>query len=184
VLLEARQWIVRNPGAGQENATDAAAQHQTGSDKVSFVLDAIVLHWRDYWLLMVLLFAIVLMLASPLGSKIIAMLQAFAKQSRDRNQLMQACRSNDPTEARHQLLKWGRARWPWAGIVGLHQIEAVLRSNELTLELRRLDAVLYSNRKPDWQGDRLWRLIQAERRRRSPTPGTTDSMPGLYAQRV
>ena len=183
VLLEARQWIVKAPNTDKKAAIEFATQHQAG-DEVSSVLDALYVHWRAYWLLIVLISAILLLWASPLRCRIITMLQTFAGQRRNRNLLRQACRLNDPAETRHQLLKWGRACWPENAIVGLHQIEAVLNSDELSLEIRRLDAVLYSNRKSNWQGDRLWSLIEAQRRRRKQTPRTLGPMPELYPQRV
>ena len=185
VVLEARQWTVSDSGTGKETAMDAASfQYQPGSDTVSPVLGAIYNHWRSYWPMIVLLSALLLLLASPLRLKIIAVVSAFTRQRRDRSLLKLACRSNNAAETRHQLLKWGRAYLPGVGIVGLHQIEAVLNNNDLSLELRRLDAVLYSNRISGWQGDRLWHLIEAERRRGRQAPGATNSMPDLYPQQV
>jgi hypothetical protein len=185
VVLEARQWTVSDSGTGKEAAMDAASlQHQPGSEALSPVLGAIYNHWGSYWPMIVLLSALLLLLASPLRLKIFAVARTFTRRRRDRSLLKQACRSNNAAETRHQLLKWGRAYLPGIGIVGLHQIEAVLNNNDLSLELRRLDAVLYSNRISGWQGDRLWRLIEAERRRGRQAPGATDSMPDLYPQQV
>ncbi len=93
--------------------------------------------------------------------------------------LKQACRENQASRARVLLIEWGRARWPGQPINGLYPISERCGSAQLTAELDRLDAALFSANGSGWQGSGLWTALSAGRRfaafkRREPR------VPGLY----
>jgi len=97
--------------------------------------------------------------------------------------LKTACLTNNPHNARRELLKWGRQRWPGANISGINQIETRTGSIEFSNELSRLDRALYAQHDSSWQGRRLWQLVVTK------TPCHPDgsdvdqnSLPNLYPQ--
>ncbi len=77
--------------------------------------------------------------------------------------LERACRNGDASAARRLLLEWVGLSTGEHGLRGLHQIEILIGDPALGDELRRLDAALYSPRRQNWRGERLWRLLRSRR---------------------
>lgn len=120
----------------------------------------------------------------PVRRRLLVYVQAQLHRRRNRVALKQACRTNNPRLARRALIEWGRARWPLDNINGLYQIEARIISSGLARELRQLDATLYSNQGPGWQGRQLWQLLADEERSLARVhQARVRSLPALYPQR-
>lgn len=132
-------------------------------------------------LLTLLLLALIGYCAWRSQSQILAIVEPALRRRRVNRQLRLACLSDNAPATRNALLDWGRLNWPEVSIFGLHQVGHRATTRELTLELERLDAALYSRRESNWQGQRLWRLIVAENRRRGVTVAPPEPrLPQLY----
>ena len=89
-------------------------------------------------------------------SKLVASMEKY----RYFNRLKKACLSQQPEQARNEILKWARAQWPDESINGLWQIHMKFASTDLNKELRQLDEALYSPRQCSWNGAKLYRLLR------------------------
>ncbi|MCP4389106.1 MAG: hypothetical protein GY802_12480 [Gammaproteobacteria bacterium] len=86
-----------------------------------------------------------------------------------------SCLSNDAAGTRTALLDWGRARWPGQKMSGLNQIGSQVTSSELSAQLKRLDAALYSRHDGDWSGRELWLQVKALKRADRTKPQLRDN---------
>lgn len=77
-------------------------------------------------------------------------------QSKAKRQLKAACIGNDPLAAKSALFDWAHNHWPAEPIINLHQVSDRLRSEDLAVELQRLDQLLYAKSNKSWDGERLW----------------------------
>jgi hypothetical protein len=96
-----------------------------------------------------------------------------------KRELRQSCISNNPTITRRILLRWARKHWPQEPISGLHHISAKIRNTEFDTEMSQLDAAIFSNRDPSWQGLTLWRLIVSLNRQQK-QQSDNNLLPPLY----
>jgi len=184
VTLEGKKLIVNNPVTDQ-TGNDALAQLR--SKRLSTPgLELASARNYQVWLVLPGLLILVCGLSfcvKPVRDRVYRKLESILTTRRTRKALQQACMSNDPASARHELLQWGRQRWPGDNINGLHQIEARTESIALVRELASLDAALYANRDSAWQGRQLWRLLSAEPRYQpAGSDLSSNSLPNLYPQ--
>ncbi len=186
-ILEGRKWTVSEPGAGKDLKHDAEIPLAWNrSQSKVFGISAIHNNWQ-WWAMtgMTLVIICLLVCVKPLRNYLREKMEVILFSRRNRKMLKQACASNDAARTRHELIKWGRARWPGDNITGLHQLETRAKSSELVEQLSMLDATLYSAHGADWQGRRLWQLIAAEHRHLSKRPSAHEnSLPDLYPQRA
>ena len=101
----------------------------------------------------------------------------------NRNSLKLACQSNDPINARNQLITWARQYWPEKSITGLFQIKRQALSTVFIDELARLDEVLFSSTQDNWSGQDLWEAFLLEQQ----TPAAENAVqsgiiPPLYSK--
>ena len=177
-LLGSRKFTVINPVGTQPGIADLSRLHSNVSRETTSM--------RGLWLWLVLVSLLLTACASlffitSLRHQLSRKIESVLSARRNRQALKKACMTNDPLNARRELLRWGRRRWPDANINGIYQIEARAESTELLSELARLDRALYAQRGPAWQGRRLWRLIAAERRYHPARPDAPEnSLPNLY----
>jgi len=74
--------------------------------------------------------------------------------------LKQACRANDPYEARTALLSWAEEQWQ-KPVSSLNQVADLSNDAGLQTALAELDQTLFSaTGNSAWQGEYLWQLIQ------------------------
>lgn len=100
---------------------------------------------------------------------------------RRQKMLKAACLSQHAGEARREVLRWANMLWPEDRIVGLHQISDRVNASELTLELAKLDRVLFSADRSDWRGELLYRLLmQYQPQNRVDMISEPDRLPALY----
>jgi hypothetical protein len=124
-----------------------------------------------------------LFFVTPACRQISRKIESLLTGRRNRQALKEACMTNDPLNARRELLKWGRQRWPGDNINAVNQIEARTGSAEFGKELSRLDRALYANRASGWQGRRLWQLVvNAPPVHPAGSDLDQNSLPNLYPQ--
>ena len=149
----------------------------TGPDKPSI---------RANWLWVVLFSAglmvsISLILFTRMRRQISRKIKSGLAARRNLRALKKACLANDPRNARRELLKWGRRRWPADNINSLSQIDARTEAPELGVELAGLDRALYAKQGSGWQGRRLWQLLVAASSGQPARPDREEnSLPKLY----
>ena len=89
--------------------------------------------------------------------------------------LLNACRRNDPRQARRAMLSWAAHAWPHSPPIQLNDIAMRLNSSELRATLADLDASLYSRHSHPWTGHALGRCVCAlPKQRIQPTDQTID----------
>ena len=76
-------------------------------------------------------------------------------------ELRASCDCNDPVGAKENLLRWARLAWPDNPPMNIGEIGRRL-GTDLADELNRLNTVLYSNSKMEWQGSCLWGVFKDE----------------------
>jgi hypothetical protein len=173
---------VMNPADAQSANHEPAQLPSNLLSADGFALVSVRNQWQ--WLGLISLILLICGLSiciKPVRNRAIRKLGVISASRRNRNALKLACMSNDSACTRHELLQWGRQRWPEDNISGLHQIEVRTESSALVQELHRLDAALYANHASTWRGRPLWRLITAEH---GYHPARSDayenSLPDLY----
>lgn len=182
VVLEAKKLTVINPAATLSGSGESTTSHPNHLSAETPGLASLRDHWQ--WLALISLVLLIggfTVFITPVCDAVKRKIGSLVTTRRNRKALQRACMSNDPVAARHELLKWGRGRWPDDSILGLHQIATRTGSSALVRELSRLDAAVYANHHSAWQGQALWRLVAAERSQhpaRSALP--ENSLPGLY----
>ena len=77
--------------------------------------------------------------------------------------LKQACRDNDPHQAKAALLRWAGARAGSATVTSLGDLEQH-SSEALAAEIRALSRRLYSRTTDPWRGEPLWQAFLQERK--------------------
>ena len=100
----------------------------------------------------------------------------------NRKSLKQACQSNDPVSARHELIAWAQENWPNHIITGLFHVKRQANSNVFIDELIRLDEALFAKNQDNWSGDALWQAFKTEQQ--APVVKNTASVeiiPPLYS---
>ena len=182
--LESRMLGVATPPENQFGIADLS---RTGSN-LSLVTGSGTPSTRGNWqwialLILTLMACISLFFITPMRRQISRKIESGLASRRNLQALRKACLANDPLNARLELLKWGRQRWPTDNINGLNQIEARTGFAEFGNELSALDRALYAKHDSSWQGRRLWQLVV-----KAP-PGhpawfelDQDSLPNLYPQ--
>ena len=182
VMLEGKKLIVTNPAVIQTHNDQLTGLRLKRLSPQGFELASARNNW--VWLVLPGLLLLVCGLSfcvKPVRDRVSRKLESVLSTRRNRKALQQACISNAPTDARRELLKWGKQRWPGDNINGLHQIEARTESSALVKELARLDAALYANENSAWQGRRLWHLLAAEPRcQPTGSDKPANSLPSLY----
>ena len=184
--IDGRNWTVSLPATGQ--ASQGANTESPEFDDMSargLVVAAMPGGWTWYAGIGILLLIIgLLVYVKPARHYLLGKVEDHLDRRRNRGALKQACHTDNPALARRALIQWGRARWPLDSINGLYQIETRISSTGLVRELRQLDAALYSDRSPDWQGRQLWRqLIEEERTQAGVHQERERSLPALYPHR-
>jgi len=184
--VDARNWTAFAPATGR--ADGAAITASSGiDDKLSrgLLIPSMSINKSGYIGIVASLLIIgVLVYVKPARRYLRRKTRHWLHKRRVHSLLKQACRNNNPALARRALIKWGRARWPRDNINGLYQIETRINSELLAEELRQLDATLYADRRSDWSGRQLWRLLSAEAGKMSGfRQAGQRSLPKLYPQR-
>ncbi len=91
-----------------------------------------------------------------------------------------ACRANDPSQARRNLLVWAAAHWPDDPPAGLDQLAQRLGDPHAREALNELDRLLYRGEDQTWNGKALAQALT-----RLPKPdratGAKTALPDLYA---
>lgn len=72
-----------------------------------------------------------------------------------------ACRANDPMQAKAALLLWAAQYWPHATLLDISDIRKLIDDEALQQQLSILITVLYHPQPSVWQGEPLWQAIQA-----------------------
>jgi len=140
-------------------------------------------HWPWIALVAVSITGMVLLFRTPMRRQISWKISSGLAGRRNLRALKEACLANQPQNARREILKWGRQRWPAGNINSLTQIDVRTGIPQLGEELARLDRALYAQHASGWQGRRLWQLVVSAMRRRPLEPGPEqNSLPGLYTQ--
>ena len=177
----------RNPRANP----DVLRSLQTDSQGVSgIVINRLHRYWP--WIALsafALLIPILVIVAGPLYLPIASKLNQHRTRRQCLRSLKRACRADDASAARRELLKWGRSHWSNARINGLKQLASHTLSQpgaeQWQVELAQLDAAVYGNEIDDWRGKLLWKLVQQAHKKETDTrpvlrTGRTDLLPELY----
>ena len=184
--IDGRNWIVSEPAAGLAgNGVSAASTNFDNIQGHGRVDASMPGDWLWYAGIGTSSLVICLLVCiGPVRRHLLGFVEEHLDRRRNRSALRQACRTSNPVVVRQALIKWGRARWPLDNINGLYQIEARITSIALARELRQLDAALYSNQSPGWQGRQLWQMLANEERSSAGDQQSRErSLPALYPQR-
>ena len=96
-----------------------------------------------------------------------------------RRKFEQACRANDPTQARNYLLQWADAHWPENPPSGLTGLAKRLKESGARKAVHALDLCLFNAQGEQWDGQRLLKALK-----KLPVKSTKNSsqsgLPGLY----
>lgn len=182
--LESRTLSVANPPENQFGIADIS---RAGSN-LSVMTGAGTSSLRANWLWIVLLSlaliaSIAIFFFTSIRRQISHKIESGLAGRRNLQALRTACMANNPLNARLELVKWGRRRWPADNINGLSQIEARLGLAEFGNELSRLDQALYAPRVSSWQGRQLWQLVATAPPGHPAGPDLEqNSLPNLYPQ--
>ncbi|HHH39622.1 MAG TPA: hypothetical protein ENK50_08620 [Sedimenticola sp.] len=84
--------------------------------------------------------------------------------------LREACRRNDPEAAARALLEWAGRRWPESPPTGIGPLARRFAGTDVEDALRSLDQVLYAPGEKQWEGSRLWQVM--EKLMQAPEPGS------------
>jgi len=100
----------------------------------------------------------------------------------DASAVKQACRANEPAQARQALLAWGRASWPDSPPTGLAELARRLGDDAARDTLIELDAVLYASRPQTWNGGEAWKRLGKVLKTPKNRGGRTraEALPALY----
>ena len=117
-----------------------------------------------------------------LERRIYAPLIAACRYRQARYRLRRACLSGDAVSCRARLLEWARLRWPQENVSGLYWLCERAADDELVDELQYLDAALFAADPRNWQGRRLWQLLERHSRgeRRAPKSQAKSALAELY----
>jgi hypothetical protein len=182
--LESRTLNVANSPGNQFGIADLSPAGSNLSPLTGSGTPSMRANWL--WIALVglpLMACISLLFITPMRRRISRKIESGLARRRNLQALRKACIANDPLNARRELLKWGRLRWPGANISGVNQIETRTGSIEFSNELSRLDRALYSQHDSSWQGRRLWRLVvNAPSRNPAGSDPDHNSLPNLFPQ--
>jgi len=96
-----------------------------------------------------------------------------------RRKFEQACRADNPTQARNYLLKWADAHWPDNPPRGLTQLSQRLKDDRAKKSIHALDSFLFNSRGKQWNGKELLNALK-----KLPVKAVKSSnpsgLPGLY----
>ncbi len=96
-----------------------------------------------------------------------------------RRKFEQACRADNPTQARNYLLKWADAHWPDNSPKGLTQLSQRLKDARAKKAVHALDSFLFNSRGKQWKGKDLLNALK-----KLPVKAVKNSnpsgLPGLY----
>jgi len=81
----------------------------------------------------------------------------------------QACRDNDASQARANILSWARSQWQFDGN-SLSNLANQVEEPALKEALVQLDNFLYSPVNDSWQGEYLWQLLRAHKPAKTAEP--------------
>ena len=182
--LKSRTFSVTNPAGTQSGITDLSRAGSNFSAVAGTEFISIRGNWLWFALLSSSLIAcIALFFDTPARRRISRKIESVLASRSNLQALKKACLTNDPRNARRELLKWGRRRWPGANISGVNQIKARTGSIEFSSELSRLDRALYAQHDSSWRGRRLWQLVVTEAPcRPAGSDPDQNSLPNLYPQ--
>ena len=77
-----------------------------------------------------------------------------------RKEFKQACFSDNPNNARKELLKLVRLVWERPDIHSLRSIADEIKDNHAKKAVLDLDSVLYSNGRSSWDGKQFWQIVE------------------------
>jgi len=73
--------------------------------------------------------------------------------------LKQACKQNDPYQAKQALLEWATIRWSDKPMYNLGNIADQFSNTEAKTALKKLDKVLYAPKEIVWEGQAFWQVM-------------------------
>jgi hypothetical protein len=182
--LESRTLSVANPPENQLGIADFSRAGSNLSLLAGPGTPSIRGNWP--WIALIslaLMASISIFFVTSVRRRISRKIESELASRRNLQALRKACMANDPLNARHELLKWGRQRWPADNINGLSQIRVRTGFPEFGNELSRLDQALYAQHDSSWQGRRLWQLVGKALPGHPAGPELDqNSLPNLYPQ--
>lgn len=100
-------------------------------------------------------------------------------------QLKVACQQQDALQVKHYLEAWGKYHWPEKNTVNLGLIAKEINDQQLSTEISNLSTLLYSTKKSEWSGERLWQAFQAYHSQKSQSKKNNKSfdLPPLYPRK-
>jgi len=162
-------------GAGQaeDQSTNAVVDDVAGlvdaAERSPGIARAGFWPWLSLGLMLGWLVTVLLMRRNPSTTRnkeLVARSQAQTRAREVLGRLERACKLNDPQTAKAALLAWAKVYLVEHDIKSLTDIAGV-SSPELSAEIDKLNAALYSQQHPHWEGQALWRLIAPLRKPKS-----------------
>jgi len=93
----------------------------------------------------------------------------------------QACRDNNPKEAKQALLRWAEKKWPENSPIGLSGIAQRLSDPQAQTAIWELDRLLYAPNDSEWDGRRFGKSISSAMEARDDRRSQQDEvLPPLY----
>ncbi|HFB64915.1 MAG TPA: protein BatD [Aeromonadales bacterium] len=94
----------------------------------------------------------------------------------------QSCRDNDAQATRNNLLEWAKVHWPEESNMTMNKlIDRV--DNELALEVKELNEVLYKTGNSFWRGEKLAKLIHNITKKSQGKQDSKNKLEPLYKQK-
>lgn len=93
--------------------------------------------------------------------------------------LRQACLQSDPVSAKNALLAWAKIIWPHAHIMNLEHVMGVTQDPILNGEIQSLSEALYPSNPRSWEGESLWRAVEAFHQKKTEKPVKPSVLPPL-----
>lgn len=72
-----------------------------------------------------------------------------------------ACQHHDAIQVKNYLEAWGKIHWPEYAVMNLGLIAKKINDEPFKTEITNLSAFLYSTKKIQWDGEKLWEAFQA-----------------------
>lgn len=94
--------------------------------------------------------------------------------------LRSACKTNNPTQAQSELLKWAALQWPNNPPLNLNHLAKMIHDSPLKKQLSLLSQALYGQETPaEWQGELLWRSITRYLRKKPTRKSKESGLPPI-----
>ncbi len=101
--------------------------------------------------------------------------------SKPLKKLKQACRNNQPEQARQALLEWGSDTLKNGPITQLSELTTLINDTSLAQAINELDYTLYSQAGSSaWQGEFLWQLVNQYKHHQSQHQNDANGLRPLY----